>query len=100
MQNKPNLLNTKIAVTLATTMTTNYQLPTTNYSKQTQSNPTCGEQAQRVEPSKCQTACGEQAQRVEPPVVSKRSASNHFSHSKFLLKSVARLHLSPCYGIT
>jgi hypothetical protein len=40
----------KMIITLAITMTTNYEPPTTNYSKQTQSNPTCGEQAQRVEP--------------------------------------------------
>jgi hypothetical protein len=38
----------KNALTLATTMTTNYQLPTTNYSKQTQSNPICGERSQTI----------------------------------------------------
>jgi hypothetical protein len=51
MQNKPNFQKAKNALTLATTMTTNYQLPTTNHSKQTQ------------------------------PVVSKRSASNHQTQS-------------------
>ena len=39
MQNKPNFLNAKIAITLIVTMTTNYKPPTTNYPKQTQTNP-------------------------------------------------------------
>jgi hypothetical protein len=40
MQNKPNFQNVQMAITLVKTMTNSNEQPTTNYSKQTQSNPT------------------------------------------------------------
>jgi hypothetical protein len=43
MQNKPNFQKPKMAVTLVKTMTYNNEQRTMNYSKQTQSNPTCSE---------------------------------------------------------
>jgi len=48
MQNKPNFENVLMAITLAITMATNYEPPTTNYSKQTQSNPIYGGQSLRI----------------------------------------------------
>jgi len=43
MQNKPNFRNVQMAVSLVKTMTNNNEQRTMNYSKQTQSNPTCSE---------------------------------------------------------
>ena len=44
-QNKPNFQKAKMLVTLALTMTNNNEQRTMNWSKQTQSNPTCSELA-------------------------------------------------------
>jgi hypothetical protein len=52
MQNKANFSKPKMVVTLVITMTNNNEQRTANYSKQTQSNPTCGELVE--------STCGEQ----------------------------------------
>ena len=44
MQNKPNLLDNQMIATLVKTITNNNEQRTTNYSKQTQTNPIYGEQ--------------------------------------------------------
>ena len=48
---KPNLPNAQIAVTTVYTMTNIKKQRTMNYQKQTQSNPTCGEQSRTIKPN-------------------------------------------------
>jgi len=66
MRNEPNFSKSQMFITLIKTTNYNKKWTLDTWSKRTQTNPTCGEQAQRVEPFYSELACTEQGRSVEP----------------------------------
>jgi hypothetical protein len=68
MQNKPNFFKSQMFITSINLMNYNKKWTMDTWSNQTQTNPTCGEQAQRVEPSN--PTYGERSRTIYPERVS------------------------------